>query len=148
MFLSIALLAGAFFAKAQTVVMYMQNGSACDVYYQLLGGTCDNMAAPAVQVGLPVKLVRGANTAAPFLSLAWSSGFLPSPPNGFVGVRVYSDDPMGCSSATFTDFMVPSGGPMPLLGGPVFPTCASDCSSINFFFESYCGNPTNYVHFY
>ena len=140
--LTLALLAGALFAKAQTSMIHVQNSNPCPVYYVLYAGNCAN---PQVRVPSDLQMVPG-NVDYPlfFSSVAWMGPVLPG--YGFTGMRVYSDDPTTCGTATFIDVMAPTSGPLPALGGPLFPTC-SGCPPIRTFFETYCGGFSNIFRF-
>ncbi len=132
-------MAGALWAGAQTVDLHVQNRHACDVRFQILGGDCDN--TQSVTYSRVYTSVAGMNSYWSLPAILW----LGPPPPGIIGVRVYADY-SGCTTF-YTDIFIPSGGPMPLLGPPVFPIC-SPCPPINTFFETYCGQLLNYVMFF
>ncbi len=143
-FFTLALIAGTLFARGQTTAVNMQSRYPGPVYYRLLGGDCNN---PQVyQVSDPQPFVSPGDN---FMSYLPGVGWGGPLPTGIIGVRIYSDDPSpgaGCAY-TYTDVFVPSGGPMPLLGGPVFPVY-SGLPPIRVLFEIYCGQPTNTFMFY
>lgn len=142
-FLSIVLIASTLFAKAQTVSLNIQNATPCNVYFVLYAGVCGNP-----QMLIPSKVMPagpGANFGIPIGGVAWTG---PLPPGaGIVGMRVYSDDPATCSTATFFDAFAPVSGPLPAIGGPLFPSC-SPCPPFRTFIETYCNNSNNIFRFF
>lgn len=142
-FLSIVLLASTFFAKAQTVSLNIQNATPCNVYFVLYAGTCGN---PQMVVTSKVLTApAGGNYVLPIGGIAWT-GPLPAGA-GIIGMRVYSDDPATCSTATSFNAFAPTSGPLPAIGGPLFPSC-SPCPPFQTFIETYCSNASNIFRFF
>lgn len=142
-FLTLVLIAGTLFAKAQTTWVNIQNANPCDVHYMLFASTCDDLQRVILSDSEFVAL-PGENSIRTFSGTVWAGPL--SIGAGIVGMRVFSDDPL-CGTRTFIDVFAPTGGPLPAIGGPLFPTC-SGCPPIHTFFETYCGSVTNIFRFF